>query len=337
MKLTPPYALFLGDATDTLGLKMANSIATWRKHQCIGEISLPECTVTTGLPQLSVDKAAELGAKTFVLGFNNAGGHIDAKYIPEIKIAIQQGLNIVNGLHDKLTDIPELVTLANQHNVDLIDIRHPTTRFKTANGEKRTGKRLLTVGTDCSVGKMYTTLAIHAALQARQINSTFRATGQCGILIAGEGVAVDCVVADFISGAVEALTPNNDDAHWDIIEGQGSLFQPAYAGVTLGLIHGAQPDALVLCHILQRDKMRGMPSYALPDIHDAIELNLRHARLTNPGCQIVGISINTSAVDDITAKETCLQIAKQTGLPCQDPIRHGVTQIVDQLVTLYSD
>ena len=181
---------------------------------------------------------------------------------------------------------------------------------------------------------MYTTLAIHQALASRKIDATFRATGQCGILVAGEGVAVDCVVSDFISGAVEALTPDNEAAHWDIIEGQGSLFQPAYAGVTLGLIHGAQPDALVLCHILRREKMRGMPSYTLPDIAEAIELNLRHARLTNPDCQIVGVSVNTSAVDEQTARETCLQISQQTGLPCQDPIRHGVDQIVDKLMTL---
>ena len=333
MKLTPPYAVFLGDAPDRLSLKMANSIAAWRKEQCIGEITLPDCTVTTGLPQLSVEQAAELGAKTFVLGFNNAGGHIDAKYLPDIKLAIQQGLHIVNGLHDKLTDIPELVSLATQYQVDLIDIRHPTSRFKTANGENRTGKRLLTVGTDCSVGKMYTTLAIHEALQAQKINSTFRATGQCGILIAGEGVAVDCVVSDFISGAVEALTPDNEDDHWDVIEGQGSLFQPAYAGVTLGLIHGAQPDALVLCHILEREKMRGMPSYTLPDINEAIELNLTHARLTNPRCQMVGISVNTMAVDEKTAREVCLQISQQTGLPCQDPIRHGVKDIIQQMMT----
>ncbi len=331
MKLTPPYAVFLGDADDNLGLKMANSIATWRPELCVGEVALPECSVTTGLPQVSIAAAAQQGAKSFVLGFNNAGGHIDNKYTAQIKVAIQHGLHIINGLHDKLTDIPELVALAQLHQVDLIDIRHPTTRFKTANGQKRTGKRLLTVGTDCSVGKMYTTLAIHQAMSEQGYNATFRATGQCGILVAGEGVAVDCVVADFISGAIEALTPANEPDHWDIIEGQGSLFQPAFAGVTIGLIHGAQPDALVICHTLRREFMRGMPNYRLPSIQQTIETNLLHARLTNPACKVIGISVNTSAVDEQTAKETCLQISQETGLPCSDPIRHGVAPLLHLL------
>lgn len=332
MKLTPPYAVFLGDASDSLGLKMANSIATWRSSQCVGEITLPECSVTTGLPHVSIADAAQKGAKSFVLGFNNAGGHIDQKYLPYIKQAIENKMNIVNGLHDKLTDIPELVALAKQHQIDLVDIRHPTTRFHTATGQKRTGKRLLTVGTDCSVGKMYTTLAIHEAMVAQGVDATFRATGQCGILVAGEGIAVDCVVSDFISGSVEALTPHNSPEHWDIIEGQGSLFQPAYAGVTLGLIHGAQPDALVVCHTLRREFMRGMPGYRLPTMQQAIDLNLTHARLTNPHCKVIGISLNTSAVDEQTALETCLQISQETGLPCQDPIRHGVDQLISPLL-----
>ena len=331
MKLTPPYALFLGDACDSLGLKMDNSIATWRKSQCVGEITLPECSVTTGLTHLSIKDAADNGAKSFVLGFNNAGGHIDTKYLPYIKLAIEKGMHIVNGLHDKLSDIPELVALADKYHVDLVDIRHPTTRFKTANGQKRTGKRLLTVGTDCSVGKMYTTLALHEAMISRGMNATFRATGQCGILVAGEGVAVDCVVSDFISGAVEALTPDNAPEHWDFIEGQGSLFQPAFAGVTLGLIHGAQPDALVVCHTLRREFMRGMPGYKLPTVQQAVELNLLHARLTNPNCKVIGISLNTSAVDEKTARETCLQISQETGLACQDPIRHGVDGLINQI------
>ena len=332
MKLTPPYALFLGDASDSLGLKMANSIATWRPSQCVGEIALPECSVTTGLPLLSIKDAAEQGAKSFVLGFNNAGGHIDIKYLPHIKLAIEHGMHIINGLHDKLSDIPELVALAQQYQVNLIDIRHPTTRFKTANGQKRTGKRLLTVGTDCSVGKMYTTLALHQTMQGKGMHATFRATGQCGILVAGEGVAVDCVVSDFISGAVEALTPDNAADHWDVIEGQGSLFHPAFAGVTLGLIHGAQADALVICHTLRREFMRGMPGYRLPTVQQAVELNLLHARLTNPNCKVIGISLNTSAVDEQTARETCLQISQETGLPCQDPIRHGVDKLMSQLL-----
>lgn len=331
MLLTPPYAVFIGDATDPLGLKMACSIAYWRPELCVGEIALPSCSTTAGLPKVSLKEAVDQGAKSFVLGFNNAGGHIDEKYLPEIKAAVAAGLDIINGLHDKLTDIPELVNLAEQYGVRLIDIRHPTTRFKTGNGQKRSGKRLLTVGTDCSVGKMYSTLAIHKEMQEQGMSATFRATGQCGILVAGEGVAVDCVVADFISGSVEQLTPDNNAEHWDVIEGQGSLFQPAYAGVTIGLIHGAQPDALVICHTLRREFMRGMPGYRLPSIDETLTVNLLHARRTNPECKVVGICVNTSAVDEQTALETCQMIAIETGLPCVDPLRHGVSKIVANL------
>jgi len=331
MQLTPPYAVFIGDATDPLGLKMACSIAHWRPELCVGEVAMPNCTTTAGLPRLSLTEAVKGGAKSFVLGFNNAGGHIDDKYLPHIKAAIQAGLHVVNGLHDKLTDYPELVSLATEHHVELIDIRHPTTRFKTGNGQKRTGKRLLTVGTDCSVGKMYTTLAIHREMEKQGMQATFRATGQCGILVAGTGVAVDCVVSDFISGAVEQLTPDNAPDHWDVIEGQGSLFKPAYAGVTIGLIHGAQPDALVVCHTLRREQMRGMPGYALPSLDETISVNLLHARRTNPECKVIGISVNTSAVDEQTALETCKMISIETGLPCVDPLRHGVQALVGNL------
>jgi uncharacterized NAD-dependent epimerase/dehydratase family protein len=331
MQLSPPYAVYLGNADDILGLKMAASIAYWRPEQCVGEITGPNCQVSIGLPNVTVSEAAARGAKTFVLGFNNAGGHIDSEHFDIIKAAIANGMDIVNGLHDKLADQAELVECAARHQVKLLDIRHPTTRYRTGTGAKRSGKRLLTVGTDCSVGKMYTTLAIERELLARKRPATFRATGQCGILIAGQGVAVDCVVADFISGAIEHLTPDNDAEHWDVIEGQGSLFQPAFAGVTIGLIHGAQPDALVVCHALGRTHVRGLPDYSLPSLADTIAVNLLHARRTNPACNVVGISLNTSGVDADTALAECQKIAIETGLPCVDPVRHGVAAIVDKL------
>ncbi len=151
------------------------------------------------------------------------------------------------GLHNKLADVPELKALADRLGRSLFDVRHPTQHYPVASGRKRSGKRLLPVGTDCSCGKMYTALAIEKRSR-RGGKATFRATGQTGILISGSGVSIDAVVSDFVSGAVETLSPDNDADHWDIIEGQGSLFHPSFAGVTTGLIHGAQPDALVLCH-----------------------------------------------------------------------------------------
>ena len=148
----------------------------------------------------------------------------------------------------KLGDNAEIAAAAAKHGRKLFDVRHSAERFATGKGAKRPGKRLLTVGTDCSVGKKYTALALERAMRARGLNADFRATGQTGVFISGRGVSVDAVVADFIAGAAEWLTPANDPGHWDVVEGQGSLFHPSFAGVTLGLLHGAQPDAFVVCH-----------------------------------------------------------------------------------------
>lgn len=329
--LNAPYLVFLGDAIDPLSIKMAKGTATWRPELCVGQYRLPGCTVSADLPDMDIQQAASLGAKTFVLGFANSGGTIDASWLPYIKQALQAKMDIVSGLHDKLSDFDELVELANQQGCQLIDIRHPKQKFATGTGHKRTGKRLLTVGTDCSVGKMYTSLALEKEMQKQGFAVDFRATGQCGVLIAGNGLAIDCVVADFISGAAETLSPDNHAAHWDIIEGQGSLSHPAFAGVSLGLLHGSQPDALVICHALSRDSMRGIKNRPLPTLKQTIELNLAAASLTNPNVKVVGVAINTSSVSDNEARDICRNLAQQLGLPVVDPMRHGVASIVENL------
>ncbi|GGF55254.1 N-acetyltransferase DgcN [Alteromonas lipolytica] len=331
MNLPSPYLLFIGNATDPLSIKMAKSAADWSPDMCVGEFALPGCTVTTGLPLMSIEEGAQQGAKAFVLGFANSGGVLDPVLVDSIITALENGMDIINGLHDKLTDIPEVAAKAAELGRRLIDIRHPTTKFKTGKGEKRPGKRLLTVGTDCSVGKMYTTLSLAKAMQAKGIKATFRATGQSGILVAGEGIAVDCVVSDFISGSVEALCPANDEDHWDLIEGQGSLYHPAFAGVSLGLLHGSQPDALVICHALNRDHMRALPGRPLPGLEDVIEMNLQAGRITNPNIKVVGVSVNTSSVSDEEALAYCQSVTEKLGLPCVDPIRHGVDALLEAL------
>ncbi|MBU3021023.1 N-acetyltransferase DgcN [Aestuariibacter sp. A3R04] len=331
MVLSPPYLLFIGDATDPLSIKMAKSVADWNPAACVGECKLPGCTVSTGCSPMSIQEGAKAGANTFVLGFANSGGIIDTAWIPTIIEAIEAGMHVVSGLHDKLTDIPEVVAAAKKHGKTLTDIRHPTTRFNTGKGLKRSGKRLLTVGTDCSVGKMYTSLSLANAMNKAGKKATFRATGQSGILVAGEGVAIDCVVADFISGAVETLSPHNDDDHWDIIEGQGSLSHPAFAGVSLGLLHGSQPDALVICHALNRSHMRGLPHYPQPTLEDVIAMTTKAASLTNPHVKVVGIAVNTSSVSEDDARQYCAKTSADLGLPCTDPLRFGVDSIVEQL------
>jgi uncharacterized NAD-dependent epimerase/dehydratase family protein len=179
---------------------------------------------------------------------------------------------------------------------------------------------------------MYTALAIEKELRARGVNADFRATGQTGILVAGGGVAIDAVVADFISGAAEWLSPDNDEDHWDIVEGQGSLFHVSFAGVTTGLIHGAQPDALVLCHEPTRTHMRGLPGFPLPGLRECMDATLRVARLTNSDARFVGVSVDTSKLPEREAEQYLRETEEALRLPTVDPLRNGVARIVDQIV-----
>ena len=220
---------------------------------------------------------------------------------------------------------------AEMRNLILMNVRRPDREFDVGNGIKRRGKRLLTVGTDCSVGKMFTTLALEKEMRARKMKADFRATGQTGIFIAGRGVSIDAVVSDFISGAVEWLAPESDADHWDLIEGQGSLFHASYAGVTLGLIHGSQADALVVCHEHGRAHMRGLPGYKHPSLEDCIARNIEAGQLTNPKVKCVGIAINTQRLGEKDAIKLLKKTEDKLGLPTVDPLRTGVAAIVDVL------
>lgn len=331
MQIASPYLLFIGDATDQLSIKMARGAADWRPELCVGEYSVDGCTVSTGIKKMDIAQAASQGAKSFILGFANSGGVLEKKWLPYILEAMDNGMDIVSGLHDKLTDFPEIVAKAQQTQRQLLDIRHPKAEFVTGTGVKRSGKRLLTVGTDCSVGKMYTSLSLEKSMKKLGFDVDFRATGQCGILIAGQGVAIDCVISDFLSGATESLSPNNSAEHWDIIEGQGSLSHPAFAGVSLGLLHGSQPDALVVCHDLNRSHMRGLPDSQFPSIENTIALNVQAAKLTNPNAKVVGITVNTSSVSVDEGQRICAQLSEQFSLPCVDPLRDGTDSIVRTL------
>src|SRR6266849_9344418 len=329
--LRTPYLLFLGDAPDQLAAKTAAGVAHWRPEWCVGQFRLPGCNADLGLTDLTIEEAASRGAKTVVVGIANRGGVIAENWLPALLRALDLGMDLASDLHRRLVDVPALAERARRLGRQLGDVRHPDRDFAVANGKKRRGNRLLTVGTDCSLGKMYTALAIEREMRRRGIKADFRATGQTGILIAGSGVSVDAVVADFISGATEWLTPANDDDHWDIVEGQGSLFHPSYAGVSLGLLHGAQAGVLVMCHEPTRTHMRGLPHYPLPSLRDCIDANVAAGRLTNPEVRCAGISINTSALDASTADSLLNQTADAFGLPCVDPVRGGVAAIVDRL------
>ena len=237
--------------------------------------------------------------------------------------ALEAGLDIVAGMHAKLNDMPALRSAASRLGRQLIDVRTPASNIPIGNGKKRSGKRLLTVGTDCALGKKYTALALTRAFIARGVRADFRASGQTGIMIAGGGMAMDAVVADFAAGAAEVLSPENDSDHWDVIEGQGSLFHPAYAGVSLALLHGSQPDVIVLCHDPSRKTVLGFNDYKLPDLQEAIDLTLRLGARTNPHIRCAGVSMNTSALSQAEAQKLCAQTSAELALSVADPIRGG--------------
>jgi uncharacterized NAD-dependent epimerase/dehydratase family protein len=329
-----PYLLFLGDATDQLTAKVAQGIKDWRPDFAVGQFRMDGCKADMGLTDMSLDEALEAGAKTLVIGVANRGGKISPEWRHVLAEALLKGFDLASGLHNLLADEPELFEIARAEGRSLHDVRVPSVDYPIATGTKRTGKRCLAVGTDCSVGKMYTALAMDAVMQARGMKATFRATGQTGILITGDGVPLDAVIADFMAGAIEWLTPDNDADHWDLIEGQGSLFHASYSGVTLALVHGGQPDALILCHEPTRSHMRGLPDYSLPSLEELRDLSLTLARRVNPDVTVVGISVNTQHMTDEEAKAYLAGLETRMGLPAVDPFRHGADRLVDALSAL---
>ena len=326
-----PYLLFLGDAPDPLAAKVAQGIRDWRPENAIGQFRIEGCQADMRLPDMTLAEARAAGAETLVIGVANRGGVISPAWKKVLIAALEEGFDLASGLHNLLRDEPDLVAVAKATGRSLHDVRVPNVQYPIANGVKRSGKRCLAVGTDCSVGKMYTALAMDAEMRARGLKSSFRATGQTGILITGEGVPLDAVIADFMAGAVEWLTPDNDPDHWDMIEGQGSLFHISYSGVTMALVHGGQPDALILCHEPTRPHMRGLPDYEMPSLEALRDLALTLARQSNAAAQVVGVSINTAAFGEDEALAYLAEIEKRMGLPAVDPFRQGAARLCDAL------
>ena len=331
MSLKHPYLLFLGDAPDALAAKVAYGIRDWRPEASVGQYRMNGCRADLGLEDMTIARAVEAGAKTLVIGVANRGGVISDAWKAVLIEALEAGMDIAAGLHNRLNDEPELVSAARASAGTLHDVRVPDRKYPIADGRKRRGKRLLAVGTDCSCGKMYATLAIEKAMQDRGMKADFRATGQTGILIEGEGVPLDAVVADFMAGAVEWLTPENDDDHWDVIEGQGSIFHPSFSGVTMALIHGGQPDALILCHEPTRTHLRGLPHYSVPSLEELRDQVLPLARIVNAQVRVTGCAINTAALSADEAATYLKGVEDRLGLPAVDPYRHGAERLVEAL------
>jgi uncharacterized NAD-dependent epimerase/dehydratase family protein len=331
MDVAKPYLLFLGDVPDQLAAKTAQGVVDWRPEWCLGQLRLPGCKADCEIPDMTIAQGLEAGARTMVVGVVNPGGVLPEHWVSVIVEALDAGLDVATGLHKRLGSVPEIAEAAARNGRKLHDLRFSDVAFQTGKGSRRPGLRLITVGTDCAVGKKYTALALEKEMLARGLNAEFRATGQTGVLIAGRGVAIDAVVADFIAGAAEWLTPANEPDHWDVVEGQGSLFHPSFAGVTLGLLHGAQPDAFVVCHEPTRTRMRNV-AHPLPSIAEVIERTIVEGQLTNPGIQCIGIAVNTEALDEAAALELLEATATKYSLPSVDPMRTGVAAIVDELV-----
>jgi uncharacterized NAD-dependent epimerase/dehydratase family protein len=323
LRLPKPYLLFLGDVTDAGFAKTALGLRDWAGDSCVGEMASSPDAVTTGLPRLTPAEACALGARSLVIGVANVGGELKRSWVSALLGALEAGLDIVSGMHMRLADVPELRAAAERLGRRLLDVRTPPSGIPIATGRKRSGKRLLTVGTDCALGKKYTALAIARALQARGVDADFRATGQTGIMIAGSGIPMDAVVSDFAAGAAEMLSPDAPAGHWDVIEGQGSLFHPSYAGVSLALLHGSQPDVIVVCHEPGRKHIVGTDGYMLPGIRETIDLNLRLGSRTNPAVRLGGVSLNTSRLSAEEAQRVIAAEAARLHCPVADPIRGG--------------
>jgi uncharacterized NAD-dependent epimerase/dehydratase family protein len=332
IELKTPYLLFLGNAVSSLGAKTAAGVAYWRPEQCLAQLRLDKATVDLGLPDMTMTEAAAAGCKTFVIGLAPVGAYLPDSWVSLCVEALEAGMDIASGLHVRVGAIPAIAEVVKQTGCRVLDVREPPQDLPCGTGRKRPGKRLLTVGTDCCVGKMFSALAIDTELRRCGMKSTFRATGQTGILIQGSGIAIDAVVSDFLSGSVEVLAPDNDADHWDVIEGQGSLFHPAYAAVSLGLLHGAQADVLVLCHELGRTDIDGdYEDYPIPDLEEVIATNLNLARRTNRNAALAGLSVNSCRLDEEEAMAAMAKLEVEHNVPVVDPVRTGVAKLVDRL------
>lgn len=321
--LPQPYLLFLGDTTEAGYAKTAFGLRDWAADRCIGEYALAGATVTTGLSRFSPAEARSRGAQSLVLGVANSGGFIADNWIPALLEALDAGLHIISGMHARLSEISVLQDAAKRAGRRLIDVREPPEGIPIGTGLKRSGKRLLTVGTDCALGKKYTALAIARAFAERSIDADFRATGQTGIMIAGAGIPMDAVIADFAAGAAEMLTPDAADDHWDVIEGQGSILHPVFSGVSMALLHGSQPDVFVVCHDPTRERLLGDEAFPVPTVDEIIDLTVQLGRRTNPAIRAAGVSFNTSSLSDAEALAVMAKESVRLGLPVADPIRGG--------------
>jgi uncharacterized NAD-dependent epimerase/dehydratase family protein len=283
----------------------------------------------------TVEEAVALEPTTALVGVATQGGRFPPAWRELLKSCIAHGLDIENGLHEFITEDAELSELAALRGVELRDLRKPPPGLNVPTGENLThaSKVVLTVGSDCAIGKMTVALELDAEARSRGITSEFVPTGQTGIAIAGWGISVDAVVADFIAGSAETLVLEGRDRGGELlwVEGQGSLLHPAYSGVTLGLLHGSAPHALVLCHLVGQEIVDDDERFPMPSLGYLVDLHERMSLLARPA-KVVAIALNTHDVDDETARAAVEAAEAETGLPAGDPVRFGSAKITDAVI-----
>ena len=333
----PTLILAEGFSADAHFGKTMRGVVRYRRPDVVAILdSTREDEEHDGLPVVgSVHAALPLGPRVALVGVATQGGRFPPEWRALLADCIRHGLTVENGLHQSLADDAELRPLADRHGVELRDLRRPPAGLDCPTGENLVvpARIVLTVGSDCAIGKMTVALELDRAARERGIASVFVPTGQTGIAIAGWGISVDAVVADFVAGAAERLVVEGSRRGGELllVEGQGSLLHPAYSGVTLGLYHGSVPHALVLCHRAGATEIEGYPGHPLPPLADLVEL---HERMSLPArrARVSAVALNTVGLDDDAAAAAVELAASETGLPAADPVRHGADGLLDAVL-----
>jgi uncharacterized NAD-dependent epimerase/dehydratase family protein len=340
------YVILLEGAFGTINAKTATGVIRYGRDAVVAVIDSTQAGrnvsewmgVSYDIPVVgSLEDALPLRPTALLLGTAPQGGKIPASWRRTILAAIEAGLDVVSGLHEFISDDPEFTAAAHATGSELVDHRRPPERREVSVGRTHApGKHvILTVGTDCAIGKMSVALELRKAALNAGLPAVFVASGQTGIMIEGWGVAVDRVISDFVQGTVEWLVEQAEErGDWIFVEGQGSLDHPAYSCVTLGLIHGATPDGMVLVHEPTRTEhhgWEGRPGAPLHDLGDMIRIHEEVASLVAPS-HVVGIALNTTALPESQARAEIARVAAQTGLPVDDPVRFGAERLLDGIV-----
>jgi uncharacterized NAD-dependent epimerase/dehydratase family protein len=315
--------------------KTARGVLRYRPEEVVAILDSKRAGKTDegGFPIVgTVFGALAYSPDTALVGVATQGGRFPPSWREVLKECIAKGLDIENGLHEFITEDPELSELAALHGVQLRDLRKPPSGLNVPTGENLThdSKVVLTVGSDCAIGKMTVALELDAETRRRGIKSEFVPTGQTGIAIAGWGISVDAVVADFLAGSAETLVLEGRDRGGELlwVEGQGSLLHPAYSGVTLGLLHGSAPHALVLCHQVGQNVVDDDARFPMPSLTELVALHERSTLIARPA-KVVAIALNTRNVDEAAARAAVAAAEAETGIPADDPVRFGVAGIAD--------